>query len=128
MKQQTLADGSFEKFCKKTRKEQFLDEMDTLIPWQHLTEAIEPYYPTPQFDATTHKLSMIADINQGFLHLSEPEFLHRSLSVNNAIRANDRNFRRKRRRMGKTIEIHTVSSTSECVVHDRVIPPLALTI
>ena len=48
MKQQTLADGSFEKFRKKTRKEQFLDEMETIIPWQQLTEAIEPFYPNPQ--------------------------------------------------------------------------------
>ena len=28
MRQQTLADSSFEKFRKKTRKEQFLDEME----------------------------------------------------------------------------------------------------
>ena len=48
MKQQTLAGGSFEKFRKKTRKEQFLDEMETIIPWQQLTEAIEPFYPNPQ--------------------------------------------------------------------------------
>ena len=48
MKQQTLADGGFEKFRKKTRKEQFLEEMETIIPWQQLTEAIEPFYPNPQ--------------------------------------------------------------------------------
>ena len=48
MKQQTLADGSFEKYRKKTRKEQFLEEMETIIPWQQLTEAIEPFYPNPQ--------------------------------------------------------------------------------
>ncbi len=38
MKQQSLADGSFEKYRKKTRKEQFLEEMETIIPWQQLTE------------------------------------------------------------------------------------------
>ena len=48
MKQQTLADGGFEKYRKKTRKEQFLDEMETIIPWEQLTEAIEPFYPNPQ--------------------------------------------------------------------------------
>ena len=48
MKQQTLADGGFEKFRRKTRKEQFLEEMETIIPWQQLTEAIEPFYPNPQ--------------------------------------------------------------------------------
>ena len=47
MRQQTLADSSFEKFGKKTRKEQFLDEMEQVIAWTDLTEAIEPYYPKP---------------------------------------------------------------------------------
>ena len=47
MRQQTLADSSFEKFRKKTRKEQFLDEMEQVIAWTDLTEAIEPYYPNP---------------------------------------------------------------------------------
>lgn len=47
MRQQTLADGSFEKFRKKTRKELFLDDMEQIIPWQDLCSAIEPYYPKP---------------------------------------------------------------------------------
>ena len=47
MKQQSLTDG-FEKFRKKTRKEQFLEDMETIIPWKELTEAIEPFYPNPQ--------------------------------------------------------------------------------
>ncbi len=48
MRQQTLADSSFEKFRKKTRKEKFLDDMERIIPWRELTEAIEPYYPKPE--------------------------------------------------------------------------------
>ena len=40
MHQQTSADGSFEKFRKKTRKEQFLDEMEVIIPWQDLTKRL----------------------------------------------------------------------------------------
>lgn len=47
MKQKSLTDG-FEKFRKKTRKEQFLDEMETIIPWEGLVGAIEPFYPNPQ--------------------------------------------------------------------------------
>lgn len=47
MKQTSLTD-SFEKFRKKTRKEQFLDDMETIIPWKELCEAIEPFYPNPQ--------------------------------------------------------------------------------
>lgn len=48
MRQQTLADGGFEKFRKKTRKELFLDDMEQIIPWQELCKAIEPYYPKPE--------------------------------------------------------------------------------
>jgi IS5 family transposase len=47
MKQQSLADD-FEKYRKKTRKEQFLDEREVIIPWQGLVEAIEPFYPKPE--------------------------------------------------------------------------------
>lgn len=47
MKQASLTDG-FEKFRKKTRKEQFLDDMETIIPWKELCGAIEPFYPNPQ--------------------------------------------------------------------------------
>ena len=45
-KQTSLTDG-FEKFRKKTRKEQFLEDMETIIPWKELCEAIEPFYPNP---------------------------------------------------------------------------------
>jgi IS5 family transposase len=48
MRQQSLADGSFEKYRKKTCKEVFLDEMDQIIPRQELTAAIKPFYPTPK--------------------------------------------------------------------------------
>jgi transposase, IS5 family len=48
MRQPTLSDNGFEKFRKKTRKEQFLDEMEVIIPWQDLTQAIEPFYPQPE--------------------------------------------------------------------------------
>jgi len=48
MKQQSLEAGSFEKYRKKTRKEQFLEEMEQIIPWPELCLAIEPYYPKPE--------------------------------------------------------------------------------
>ncbi len=47
MRQQSLTDG-FEKYRKQTRKEQFLNEMESIIPWKELTAAIEPFYPNPQ--------------------------------------------------------------------------------
>ncbi len=30
---------------KQTRREKFLAEMDTVVPWQALVDLIEPYYP-----------------------------------------------------------------------------------
>ena len=47
MRQQTLTDG-FEKHRKITRKEQFLSEMETIIPWAELVAVIDPVYPKPK--------------------------------------------------------------------------------
>ncbi len=46
MKQRSLEASGFEVYRKKTRKELFLEEMDNIIPWVEMTEAIAPYYPT----------------------------------------------------------------------------------
>lgn len=48
MRQETFADENFEKYRKKTRKEQFLDEMEAIIPWKELAAVIEPFYPNPE--------------------------------------------------------------------------------
>jgi IS5 family transposase len=45
MKQQTFATGDFERFRKPTRREKFLAEMDSVVPWRQLCEVIEPFYP-----------------------------------------------------------------------------------
>jgi IS5 family transposase len=45
MKQRTLATGDFEAFRKPTRREKFLAEMNTVVPWAELVAVIEPYYP-----------------------------------------------------------------------------------
>jgi IS5 family transposase len=45
MKQKTLAEGTFERHRKLTRRELFLREMDRIIPWRELCEVIEPFYP-----------------------------------------------------------------------------------
>ena len=45
MRQQTLAEEGFEKYRKLTRREQFLNEMDQIIPWAELSAVIEPFYP-----------------------------------------------------------------------------------
>jgi IS5 family transposase len=45
MRQRTLAEGSFEKYRKPTRREIFLNEMDQVVPWAELCELIAPVYP-----------------------------------------------------------------------------------
>jgi transposase, IS5 family len=44
-KQLTLATSDFERFRKPTRREKFLVEMNTVVPWAELVALIEPYYP-----------------------------------------------------------------------------------
>ena len=38
----------FEKFRKNTRKERFLNDMESIIPWRELSAVIEPFYPNPK--------------------------------------------------------------------------------
>src|SRR5436305_4318337 len=45
VKQQTFAGLAWKNKGKKTRREQFLSEMNQIIPWAGLIELIEPYYP-----------------------------------------------------------------------------------
>ena len=50
MKQQTLAmaaDQGFEQYRKPTRRDQFLQTMDRIVPWQALCAVVEPHYPKP---------------------------------------------------------------------------------
>ncbi|MDH3467627.1 MAG: hypothetical protein OES26_17260 [Gammaproteobacteria bacterium] len=48
MRQTSFVDGSLKQFHKRTRKEQFLAEMETIIPRQEVTAVIAPHYPQPQ--------------------------------------------------------------------------------
>ncbi|HWF60342.1 MAG TPA: IS5 family transposase [Nitrospira sp.] len=45
MQQPTFAEVTFEQCRKPTRREQFLDEMNRMVPWAELVAAIEPVYP-----------------------------------------------------------------------------------
>jgi IS5 family transposase len=46
MRQQTLAlQSGFEQYGRKSRRELFLEEMDTVVPWTGLVELIQPHYP-----------------------------------------------------------------------------------
>jgi IS5 family transposase len=46
MRQMTLAhQAEFQRNSKKTRREQFLEEMDAVVPWAELMALVEPHYP-----------------------------------------------------------------------------------
>ena len=50
MKQQTLAmaadqGAGFERFRRRTKREDFLDAMDAIVPWAALCAVIKPHYP-----------------------------------------------------------------------------------
>jgi IS5 family transposase len=45
MRQRTLAEGGFERFRKRTRRDVFLEEMEQVVPWSELCELVEPFYP-----------------------------------------------------------------------------------
>lgn len=45
MRQRTFAEASFEPYRKPTRREQFLADMDRVMPWAELCALIEPFYP-----------------------------------------------------------------------------------
>ena len=44
MRQQSFAGGTFEPYRKRNRREQFLAEMDQVVPWGELCTLIEPVY------------------------------------------------------------------------------------
>ena len=43
--QASFAESGFEAYRKTTRREQFLAEMDSVVPWQELCALVEPVYP-----------------------------------------------------------------------------------
>ena len=48
IRQRTLAMmNGFERYNKKTRRAQFLEEMEQVVPWAKLCALIEPHYPKP---------------------------------------------------------------------------------
>jgi len=48
MRQRTLTEAGFELYRNPARREQFLDEMEKLIPWRDLCKVIKRFYPKPE--------------------------------------------------------------------------------
>lgn len=47
MKQMSLSESGFERKTKRTRKREFLDEMNLVVPWAELVFLIAPHEPQP---------------------------------------------------------------------------------
>ncbi len=73
MKQLTLG-GGFEKYAKPTRREQFLADMDRVVPWRKLRKVIEPVYPKGAGGRPAKELELMLRIYllQQWFNLSDP--------------------------------------------------------
>ena len=75
MRQQTLASqAGFERYGRKTRREQFLEEMEQVVPWPELEELVRPYYPKGENGRPPVGLSIMLRIYflQQWFSLSDP--------------------------------------------------------
>lgn len=74
MKQQSLSTAGFELAAKRTRKREFLDEMNLVVPWAELVALIQPHRPAgktvrPPFAVETmHRIHFL----QQWFGLSDP--------------------------------------------------------
>ena len=75
MKQQTFASEAWKSKGKVTRREQFLAEMDTVIPWARLIALIEPHYHQAGRGRQPHELERMLRIYflQQWFNLSDPQ-------------------------------------------------------
>ena len=55
MKQQTLSDMEYGCRKKKTKREEFLEIMEEIIPWEEWVAIIRPYYPTGKCGRPPHR-------------------------------------------------------------------------
>ena len=59
MQQQTFTDVEYSKRKKKTRREEFLNMMDKIIPWNEWIDLIKPYYPSGKRGRPTRGIPMV---------------------------------------------------------------------
>ena len=81
MKQMSLGNSGFDLSPKRTRKREFLDEMNQVVPWADLTMLIEPHYPKGKTGRPPFGIATMLRIHfmQQWFGLSDPameEALH----------------------------------------------------
>jgi len=74
MKPKTFASLAYDSKKKKTRREQFLEEMDRVIPWEAMLQTIRPHYPKAGNGRPPMELEMMLRIYflQQWYGLSDP--------------------------------------------------------
>ena len=75
MRQMSLAEqAQFQRFAKKTRREQFLDEMDLVMPWAELLSLVAPHYPKGEKGRKPLRLEVMLRVYflQQWFALSDP--------------------------------------------------------
>jgi transposase, IS5 family len=80
MRQLTVASqASFEKYARKSRREEFLSVMAVVVPWRELEALVEPYYPKAGNGRQPVGLSIMLRIYflQQWFNLSDPGAGHR---------------------------------------------------
>ena len=81
MKQQSLATAGFELATKRTRKREFLDEMNLVVPWSDLVGLVQPHAPAGKTGRPPFAVETMLRIHfmQQWFGLSDPameEALH----------------------------------------------------
>jgi len=81
MKQTTFASTGFELVTKRTRKREFLEEMNLVVPWTELTGLIQPFAPASKTGRPPFPIATMLRIHfmQQWFGLSDPameEALH----------------------------------------------------
>lgn len=75
MKQTTFASLAWSNKGKVTKREQFLAEMDAVMPWARLLALIEPHYPTDGLGRPRKDLELMLRVHflQQWFNLSDPQ-------------------------------------------------------
>jgi len=74
MGQMSFADAEYAGKRKKTRREVFLEEMETVVPWKALLKVIEPFYPVAGRGRRPYALEAMLRVHlmQNWFALSDP--------------------------------------------------------
>ena len=83
MKQQSLSDIEYSNRKKKTKREEFLDSMDQIIPWEHWIDLIKVHYPSGKRGRPTRGIETMLRmyLMQNWFNLSDAAIENRKSST-----------------------------------------------